>query len=183
VISTATFYDWQPPNDMLLRNKLHGIELGKRALERIGRDFRESFVAAHFAKHREADAVRLLRPHNTATPDFAIRLGDSEHWYEITEADRPGRRRGQENLPTVPQLVEDHEWTTSDAYFEIVLARAEKKACKTYARCDGLIIYDNAWPITDREAMTRAWWLKATAPARAVFPEVWRASDRFERLT
>lgn len=183
MLSNERFYEWHAPVDMLIENRFLRIELKGDVLKRKGRHFRESFIAAHFAQHRQADAVRLIKEENTPTPDFALRFGKTELWYEITEADRPSRRRGEEIIPSEPQPVKPHEWTEPDDYFLVVRALASKKAQKAYARCDGLIIYDNAWPITRPQIMDAVWWKAATEPAQATFSEVWRASEGFERIS
>ena len=168
------FFDWQSPATMIDAAEEHSRELESESLRRRGKEFREAFVAGRFAAIRRASSVRLLEPHgNKPTPDFAIRLADSELWFETTEIDRPGRRRGQEPPVVGCEYIPDEDWVTPEAYSSEVAKRVQSKAAKSYAKCDGLIIWSNAFPIEREDQLTSSWWADAAAPARDAFPEVW----------
>jgi uncharacterized protein (DUF885 family) len=94
MIDPDQYFEWQDPQNLLKLSQQHGGEL-ESCLGNRAREFREGFIAARFAVQLRADRVRLLRTEDTApTPDFAVRLANKELWYEITEVDRPERKRG-----------------------------------------------------------------------------------------
>jgi hypothetical protein len=182
----ASLYEWHTPDDMIIMADSLGDNLGRHALLRPGTEYREAFVAARFAKFRRGDLVRLLRPDTCPTPDFAIRLDGSELWFETTEADRQGRKRdleyAEENYSQSIERIPDEEWVEPNAYLRVIQERCTKKAAKGYERCDGLIIWSNAFPIANLDAMDLAWWQRALRPASIAFSEVWyHARNRFMR--
>ena len=180
----AAYFEWREPHDLLALTKEHKIALGEEWKSRRGREFREAYIAARFAVERAADAVRLLAPEQgCSTPDFAIKTGSRELLYESTEIDRPGRRRGDEQPITTVTRVSEGDYVTAELYAAILRDRSGKKAAKDYDRCDGLIIYDNAFPVEDRELLTLHWWADNTQAARARFAEVWCFhSDVFRQI-
>ena len=152
----------------------HSHELGWDSLKRRGKNFREAFVAGRFADVRGATQVRLLEPIGThPTPDFAINVASSELWFETTEIDRPGRRRGAEPPLEEIEQVPEGDWVTPEAYRSEVTRRVRSKAAKRYSKCDGLVIWSNAFPIERQADLTNVWWSDAAAPAEKVFSEVW----------
>jgi hypothetical protein len=179
MLEPSAFFEWQTPTALEVMVAALGERLGRQALLQQGQLFREAFVANRFAAERAAECVRLLRPRTAPTPDFSIRLEGRECWYETTETDRPRRRRGLEYKAEEPALrtVADDAWTDPDAYFGVVRGAATKKAAKVYSKCDGLIIWSNAFPIANEESIDAAWWLRATEPAHAAFLEVWIHHD------
>ena len=159
---------------MRLAAEAHSNALGSDSLKRRGKDFREAFVASRFASVRGASRVRLLEPlNNQPTPDFAISLGISELWFETTEIDRPGRRRGDEPPLEGCEHVLEEEWVTPEAYRDEVTQRVRSKAAKNYLKCDGLVIWSNAFPIERQDELTETWWADAATPAKGAFSEVW----------
>ena len=165
-------------------------ELGDRAMLADGQSFRDAFVASRFAAFRDAENVRLLRPrHGQPTPDFAILLNDvEEQWFEITEADRPGRRRQHEYQCGFRderfRSLTDEEWTDADTYQDVVRSIVTKKAAKSYDQCQGLIVWSNAFGITDDDKIGPLWWLEACGPGLDRFEEVWvHYRDRFHLVT
>ena len=148
--------------------------LGWESLKRIGRDYREAYVASRFAQIRGANAVRLLRPSDTSpTPDFAVIVESKEYWFETTEVDRPDRRRGAEQPVQGVRQLEENEWITADQYFWEIERRVKSKAARTYLKCDGLIVWSNAFAISDDEAMDTEWWQRATISASDRFSQCW----------
>ena len=125
----------------------------------------------------------MLPPREASTPDFAILLQGEERWYETTEADRPGRKRGAETFSETIQHIQDDEWVEPEAYLNIIRERTASKARKSYEKCEGLIIWSNAFPIAREHEIDEAWWKLAAEPARAAFPEIWNHfKDRFSRI-
>ena len=183
----SSFSSWQSPAEMKAAADLLGNALGRYALMQAGVLFREAFVASRFAAHRHAETVRLLPPRLEPTPDFAILVNGAERWYETTEADRPGRQRGQEykrpdSLDRLEWISED-QWVEPETYLEVIRQRTASKAAKAYDKCDGLIIWSNAFPISQEELLDHAWWKSAAEPAQTAFPEVWcHFKSRFKRV-
>lgn len=173
-------FEWQRPEQMYARAEGLRLELGPMALRRSGKRFREAYAASRFARFRGADEIRLLAERGQeVTPDFEMRIGGVAHRFEITEADRPGRRRGAEDHSPITRLVpvQDDEWVEPDKYQTVVSCRAHAKAAKRYDSCQGLVIWSNAWPIADEEKLTLDWWRCACEPARGAFREVWVGMD------
>lgn len=170
------FFEWHLPDELRQTAEVEAIRLGQMALLRPGKKYREAYVASRFAAFRKALSVRLLPESNEiVTPDFEMKVGEIVQRFEITEADRPGRRRGDEDRSTIERVepVPDDEWTDPDEYQALVEYRARTKADKSYNRCEGLIIWSNAWPIANEQALTLDWWRTACKPAENAFAEVW----------
>lgn len=65
----------------------------------------------------------------------------------------------------------------------MVEQRVTAKAEKHYHKCDGLIIFSNAFPIEREEALNADWWSNAAGAARSKFAEVWvHKSGKFSRI-
>lgn len=88
---------WQAPAEMLryceeLMHHMGSTDLFTQA----GVDFiTEGWAAAKFAQVRGAEGVRLVATRDQ-WPDFQLRSDGREEPWEFTEADVPGRRRGDE---------------------------------------------------------------------------------------
>lgn len=149
-----------------------GERLGDDAMLRIGRHYREGFVAWRFADRRGAKALRLLKeqPGGT-TPDFEIDLCGELLRYETTEADVPGRRRQDEYR--VPRKAEPMIFTDLDTMVAHMRVLAAKKAAKTYDNCRGLVIWVNPPAFTFVPELRWQGLVSGTAPAAAAFEEVW----------
>jgi hypothetical protein len=113
----------------------------------------EALVAARFAERMAAgrpDRVRLL---TSARPDFAILRGNTEYLFEIVEADRPERRRGDEyrklaelkrlGVSPKPELV-DPDAEAAQAV-SVIIDRVRAKFKKRYSADTHLLIYVNTW--------------------------------------
>ena len=92
---------------------------------------REGWAAATFGKAREADGVRLVAA-TDRWPDFEIRLNERVESWEFTEADVPGRRRGQEYRDD-PLMTGDKALGLD--HTENYIARAERAPEAIRARC------------------------------------------------
>ncbi len=124
---------------------------------------------------------------HATTPDFAVQLRERELWFEVTEADRPGRKRNLEYAPSTlreaVRTLRDDEWIDQNIYAEEIDRLCRQKSSKEYDRCDGLIINSNAFGIIDDHLMTDEWWSDAARSARDKFSEVWRHHrSQFERI-
>ena len=182
-MTTNAFFDWQTTKQFQNLAETEEVCLGEKWKTQSGRCFREAFIASRFAIYRKASLVRLFPPDGqTPTPDFAIQIDQTELWYEITEADRPGRKRGNEPPLIGVETVSQDEFITSSDYQNVVCERSAAKAVKHYKKCDGLVIYANAFPISDQEKMTGAWWRDATVDARCRFSQVWVFDNQYFRL-
>jgi len=186
--SEDCYFDWRSPTELGRLKDEHRASLGNRAMSGAGQTYRDAHVAARFSQHRNADFVRLLKTRSSqATPDFALLLAGSEQRFEITEADRPERRRTleyrDETFPNEARLLTEDEWTSASEYKAVVRAIVLKKSAKIYDSCHGLIVWSNAFGITDDEAITSQWWSDACASGRKSFKEIWvHHRDRFEQI-
>lgn len=179
--SEFDLFVWQNPEGLRAKAGLMRTRLRHLALRNAGRDFREAYVAARFAGHRQASHVRLLPPRQTIpTPDFAIKVGGAELLFETTESDRPGRKRGAEEFDAgdILRAIPDHHWVCPAEYLDLVRQRVQSKAGKAYDKCNGLLVWSNAFPIADEEPLTIDWWRDACLPARDAFAEVWVGRNR-----
>lgn len=184
-----SYFRWCSPTEFERLNDAHRIALGSRAMSGVGQKYRDGHVASRFAQYCEADRVRLLEPRfGQSTPDFALLFGEVEQRFEITEADRPGRRRTEEYRNELftkeTRLLNDDEWTTAIDYKAVIEAIVRKKSTKRYDNCYGLIVWSNAFGITDDEEISPAWWSEACTSGWDSFREIWvHHRGRFEQVT
>ena len=111
---------------------------------------RDAWVAIEFAVIRGAKLTRLTPGE---WPDFEIQLNTQIIQFECTEADEPGRRRGDEYRKAEAlagpdgMLVEDdpvEDWIKrAEMVPEILRAAVEKKVSKRYGSATQLVIYLN----------------------------------------
>jgi hypothetical protein len=149
-----------------------GERLGDDAMLRIGRHYREGFVAWRFAERRGADSLRLLKEQPSGTtPDFEIDLKGELLRYETTEADVPGRKRQAEYR--VPRTVERMLFTDLDMMVAHMRVLAAKKAAKTYDNCRGLVIWVNPPAFAFVPELRWQGLVSGAEPAAAAFEEVW----------
>ena len=183
-MANLKFFAWQTPEDLKLLCDYEGNALGRLALKGPGQEFREAFVASRFAVHRCATSVRLLQTrHGQQTPDFAMILNRNELWFETTEIDRPRRRRGDEPLLEQAQYYADDEWSSPEELYETAVYRVEAKVRKSYDKCDGLLIWFNAFPVERSHQINLEWWQNTASSAQARFAEVWVHFDgKFAKL-
>jgi hypothetical protein len=140
--------------------------------------FREAHAALTFASLRAATKVRLIEADR---PDFEVELGLHIHAYEFTEADTPGRRRGQEiaadrtigaNIPVSRPFPSD-EWLTPHLAEQILRSAAAKKANGGYEPHCGLLILLNPIEFDAYRTEIEALMQDATYVACRCFSEVW----------
>ena len=174
-----SLYEWQSPDEMSARVDELGRLLGNDVMQRRGRDYREAYIAARFAKTSEQDSVRLLRERNDeTTPDFEVRKAGQISRYETTEADVPGRKRQLEYRDPRPPGVEPMNFTSLNAMVTQMRKVAGKKAAKVYRDCTGLVIHLNPPMFSFDPAFRTDQMREATEPAAAAFEEVWLLRDR-----
>jgi hypothetical protein len=165
-------FAWQIPEDMIALADQLSEALGYDAMMRIGRTFREAFIAGRFARRRGAEQVRLLKEDGrTNTPDFELQIGGRTLRFETTEADIPGRRRSDEFRQ--PPRVEPIIFTNLDVMVERMRELASAKAAKQYDDCHGLVIWVNPPAFSFNPQMRWDSLVRGGEPAAAAFTEVW----------
>lgn len=135
---------------------------------------RDAWVAATVASILRESAVRLVA---AEYPDCEMRTDGATRTFEITEADLPGRRRGDEYRALIdgPRgIIHDSEETVRDranAIPSILADASSRKASKGYGEDCGLIIYlnvaDHDWHRDELEDCLPA----AVSDARSTFCE------------
>jgi hypothetical protein len=135
---------WQSPDDFTakvdaLDEKIKSSELFN--IPQLG-FFRDAWVLASFARHKPARKVRLAGPREE-WPDGQVELLGKILNVEITEADVPGRRRGDE-YKTEGVLQSDGtvlDWASRSRLIPELLKQAiERKARRKYAPLPTLIV-------------------------------------------
>ncbi|HEY5721606.1 MAG TPA: hypothetical protein VIT45_04720 [Allosphingosinicella sp.] len=171
-------YEWQTPDEMRDRVDRLAHILGNDSMQRVGKPFREAWVANRFARRGGYDAVRLLHENDVGTtPDFAVRVGQEQRRFETTEADVPGRRRQAEFRDPSQGGVQPMVFTSLTVMVAHIQALVTKKAAKRYDDCAGLIIHMNPPMFSFEPRFRTEQFLEATAPAAASFREVWLLRD------
>ena len=165
-------HDWIPTSEAGDIIGRLGEVLGNGAMMRIGRHYREGFIAWRFADRRGASSFRLLREQQDGTtPDFEIDRGGEVVRYEATEIDVPGRRRQDEYR--VPRKAEPMLFTDLNTMVEHMREVAARKAAKVYKDCRGLVIWVNPPAFVFRPEMRWEGLLRGAEPAAQAFSEVW----------
>jgi hypothetical protein len=138
-----------------------------------------AWVASKIAIARQATAVRLV-PEGERWPDCQLRLGNKVWGYEITGADKEGRRPGEHYKVAAQReaAVELHDWASDLAQVPGAIRRAaELKAAKHYPRSVGLVIYsligNYDWSGDYGRNDVEAAMHEATSQAKDAFLEVW----------
>jgi len=178
----AAFERWQSPEEMLRRyDEIRSQMTGEEFFNQPGLQFvLDAWAAATFGSMCSAEEVRLV-PETECWPDFELRRnGTAERW-EVTEADVPGRRRGEEYRydPLVPgdrALGLDHPenyiaW--AERAPEAIRAVCTKKAAKNYSDNVSLLVYLNISDFGARHQEVVNSFQDATRPAKDKFKEVW----------
>jgi hypothetical protein len=149
---------------------------------------RDAFVAFKFAQANGAEVVWLLPP---PRPDFGVTFKDQRTvFYEVTERDLPGRKRGDLYKTIIPERLAGTEKAQIDedmlalcsmepeVAFELLNSAASDKA-KTdlYEKTWGLVIRLNPSSDEDDIEAIVAGMASATAGAKDAFCEVWVLFD------
>jgi hypothetical protein len=103
--------------------------------------FRDAWVAGRVATYLRPKRVRLC---SNVRPDFELDLDGEIKKYEVTEADEPGRKRGDEPIKSVVEPDPVEAWRERfEAIRPAVTAVIVKKTKKLYAADTQLVIYVN----------------------------------------
>jgi hypothetical protein len=138
----AELENWLPPNEFA--NKVEALDLRVASCERFSsHNFKflrdDAWVLAQFARLINADGVRLVRQETEHFPDGYVKVSGQCWQIEITEADRPERKRGKEYKPDAPTFT--HEQINSAESVAQVLCNAiEKKTEQNYAPQPTLVV-------------------------------------------
>lgn len=140
-------------------------------------------VGLTYGRHHAAVQVRLI-PGGDRRPDFQLRAAEaSVLTFEATEADRPGRTRGDEYRERRAVPREQRGWehvdgnemiADQDIVADVFVARVQAKADKSYLDKAGqpvtphLLIRDNL-----HHEHTAAELVTMVAPWREAFPSIW----------
>ena len=178
--SLRVLHAWQPPKDF--RDALDRLEAAQS--DHLLTDpragfYRDAFCAELFATLVGADQVRLVAGEQ---PDFQISVAGSELAFEVTEADTPGRKRGQEvqerrklRVPGEP-FVEDfpnEDWLTPEQADIALRTAADKKDRSVYDPSWGLVILLNPVEFGAHQQAIESLMVGATAAVRNRFASVW----------
>ena len=167
--------EWQTPPEMKA--------IGDDVRERVSREsffnkggltfLREAMVAADFGVARKALRIRLV-PAIEERPDFELTFADQVERFEMVEADKKGRRRGDDYkaLAQMPEGYVRHIGTPMpDQIVEMVETAAQKKA-KPYPPGTQLLIYLNASRFRSDEELLNDF-PDAVSAARPFFSAIW----------
>jgi len=160
----------------VMANACESIRLrnGPVAMIQSGVEFlRDAYVAAEFARARNAEKVRLM---SGPWPDFELTIDGRVELFEATEAYRPGRRRGDEyrNDDGSVLITLQRDWVAltqqAPAWIE---AACRRKLDKRYGSCSRLVIYLDMNEFGDRQKEVEACFAPATHVAKDAFEAIW----------
>lgn len=171
----------QTPNEMKQTLREISGRLHVRVLINSGLGFyRDAWAACAFAEARGARSVRLLWP--AERPDFEIESELGLQQFETVEADKPGRKRGDEYKAILPRLdaeeqvvedVPDEDWMTPEQASEMLGRAAQSKADDRYAAdCNLLILLNHEDFVGDHDVIISCM-AQSTSVACDRFAEVW----------
>lgn len=162
----AWFEEWRDPEEF--ENAVNECD----QLLEVGEIFkpeyqylRDAMYAGDFALlylRREHCLVRLSQPH-----DFKLRRDEGDLEFELVEADRAGRKRGNEYKcladPEEPSMEEEYNQAR-----EAIVRIVAKKAGKYYSTKPHLVVRLNLWYEEDAGLLA-----KLTAPWKDTFLSIW----------
>jgi len=167
---------WLAPADFIrtaeqLRTAVSGYQYFNDPKAAFARD---AWIAARLASVSASSDVRL----GSVWPDYEERSDGAIVQFEITEADIPGRRRGDEykTMSVTPHWTMDpgEDWIARAEQAPTALrTAAEAKARKGYPPSARLVIYLNIGEHGIRQKEIEAAMAEMTAPARKAFQQVW----------
>ena len=141
--------------------------------------FRDAQRALNFATLLRAEKVRLTA---TDPPDFELQISGEIRAFEVTEADIPGRKRGDEYKekrrlrtsggPVVRHLTAE-EMPSSQVVASILKRAAERKTDDRYLPEWGFLIYLNVWNFGAERNEVEAVMHEATTVVKDRFSTVW----------
>lgn len=177
----AWLTEWRTPVEMLKYVEEVNDAAGRYFLIQAGLAFlRDAWAAATFANIHGASEVRLVAEE---WPDFELKFRDDVETFEFTEADVPGRKRGQEYQEAEDTVgpdgiyVEDdpvEDWIArAEAAPDALRIAAETKAGKAYSGDAQLLIYLNISEFGIRQEDIECCFQESTKPAKNAFDTVW----------
>jgi hypothetical protein len=144
---------WWVPSDLLHRVDEESLPFDGDAFFNAPnlKPLREAHAAARFTRAAGGDCCTRVRLDRGQFPDFHVRLGASEFYFELVEADRPERQRGREYAEIARRVASGE--TDNPAYYNPRAERRDvpdavrraliKKASKHYAAPPHLLVYVN----------------------------------------
>lgn len=143
---------------------------------------REAYAAGLFATIRaEQGGPVALRLQRDRFPDFDLRVeNDQVLPFELVEAYRPGRRRGEEykeaarrKAEGLPPVLEEFDPEAEEkAAIPAIEQAVAKKAEKWYKPAPNLLVYVNFW-IFDKPPLALEQFAELVSPWRTRFAEIW----------
>ena len=145
---------------------------------------RDAWIAAKFAKSRNASTIRLLAL-DSDWPDFEICVDDKLEKFEAVEALEDGRRRSKEYVDAEKLRLQGKPFATNDPISQWIkrandIPRALEEACKKKiernypdAKQFGLVIYlnINEFGIRHQEVLEK--FTHVTKECKSVFQSAW----------
>ncbi|MFQ5973703.1 MAG: hypothetical protein ACE5Q3_15350 [Alphaproteobacteria bacterium] len=141
---------------------------------------REAYAAAYFAAIRAQSKPCLLRLVAGEFPDFELSIGEDVLKFELTEADRAGRRRGQEYREAAAREVAELAPETElfdpgeeeRAALRAIERALELKARKHYRPPPHLLVYVNFFTF-QKSPLTGLEWAGLAKPWHDRFASIW----------
>ncbi|MGE0733437.1 MAG: hypothetical protein AB7G15_12855 [Alphaproteobacteria bacterium] len=176
------FSCWWEPNRLFRAVDLHREHVENVPLFSVPRlqRVKEFLAAASFACIRSQDQPCQLRFIDDIFPDFELRFHNHIEPFELVEADRPGRRRGEEYKMAAQLRAEGKSAVThvdpdleEDQAIPAVEAAIKAKAGKKYSPAPNLLVYvnfswatrKNPFALSHARAMGEKW--------ESTFPSLW----------
>lgn len=176
------FDRWWDPKEFLTVVREHNQRvpqadfLGRAELQPLS----EAYAAGLFATILAQEHAVTLRLQRDRFPDFDLRIEDRVLPFELVEADRPGRRRGEEykeaarreaeGLP--PKMEESDPKVEEKAAIPAIKRAISNKADKLYKPAPYLLVYVNFW-LFDQPPLTPDQFAGLVSRWREQFPEIW----------
>jgi len=141
---------------------------------------REAYAAGLFATILAEEHAVSLRLQRERFPDFDLRIDDQVLPFELVEADRPGRRRGDEYRGAArreaagfpPKIEEFDPQLEEKAAIPAIKRAIAEKAAKRYKPAPYLLVYVNFW-LFDQPPLTTDQFAGLVSRWRDQFPEIW----------
>lgn len=136
---------------------------------------RDGWIAGELARARGIDCVRVV-PEAELWPDFELRENGAVERFEAVEADKPGRRRGdefREDAPIVRIGRLENFLDDADRVPSWLSTACANKVNKRYGGRSNLVVYLNFGDYGTRHDETIACFVPATSVAKDSFENVW----------
>jgi hypothetical protein len=140
----------------------------------------EAHAAARFAVIRTKVKPIRIRLESDRFPDFQLEASGAIEAFELVEADREGRRRGEEYIAAaareaagLPPLAESVDPADEEQEaFEAIDRMLAKKASKHYAPAPNILVYVNFMAF-DEFPLTREHLMQLIDAHHTHFPSAW----------